>query len=571
MVHLQAPPEIEEPMGLFPTTLEAADQIARQLADRKHDWARVEIPQRISYLQQCLSQVTTIAADWVAAACQAKGLSPEDRLAGEEWILGPAALGWNLRSLIASLEANGQPRPQRLQIRQDQTIAQVFPDNWMDQLLWLGYRGEVWLEPGQPTSQGRIYRQANAQGSMALVLGAGNVSAIAPMDSLYKLFAENQVVLLKMNPVNQYLGPFLEQVFQPLRQAGFLAIVYGGVELGRFLCQHPLIDTIHMTGSHRTHDAILWGSSPVEQMHRKTENRPLLDKPITSELGCVTPVLVVPGQWSQSDLEFQARHVAGMVVHNASFNCCAGKVLVTARDWPQRQAFLDCLHRELARVPARHPYYPGAVERYQAFLERYPQAQVWVAEEPEKECPTVPWTVIPDVPPHREEYALSEEAFCGVLAEVSLAGADAPSFLEQAVAFANQQVWGNLSCTVLIDPATQNQYSDQLETAIAALRYGVIGINVWSGAMFLPPALAWGAFPGNPAQEIQSGQGVVHNTYLFDHPQKSVLRAPFRIFPLPLWFSRHRTLRQVGQRFTAFAAQPTWGNLLATAIAAIRA
>jgi len=46
-----------------------------------------------------------------------------------------------------------------------------------------------------------------------VVLGAGNVSSIGPMDTLYKLFAEGQVVILKMNPVNEYLGPFIDEAF----------------------------------------------------------------------------------------------------------------------------------------------------------------------------------------------------------------------------------------------------------------------------------------------------------------------------------------------------------------------
>ncbi len=47
------------------------------------------------------------------------------------------------------------------------------------------------------------------------------------MDALYKLFAEDSVVLLKMNPVNEYMGPILESALSPLRQDGFLEIVYG--------------------------------------------------------------------------------------------------------------------------------------------------------------------------------------------------------------------------------------------------------------------------------------------------------------------------------------------------------
>jgi hypothetical protein len=48
------------------------------------------------------------------------------------------------------------------------------------------------------------------------------------MDALYKLFAEDQVVLLKMNPVNEYPGPFFSQSLRPLIARGFVRIVNGG-------------------------------------------------------------------------------------------------------------------------------------------------------------------------------------------------------------------------------------------------------------------------------------------------------------------------------------------------------
>ena len=67
---------------------------------------------------------------------------------------------------------------------------------------------------------------------VALVLGAGNVSSIGPMDLLYKLFVDNQVVALKVHPVNDYLGPLLAEGFQTLRDWGVLRIVYGGVDVG---------------------------------------------------------------------------------------------------------------------------------------------------------------------------------------------------------------------------------------------------------------------------------------------------------------------------------------------------
>ena len=42
----------------------------------------------------------------------------------------------------------------------------------------------------------------DVKGKVALILGAGNVSSIPPMDALYKSFAEGFVNVVKMNPVN---------------------------------------------------------------------------------------------------------------------------------------------------------------------------------------------------------------------------------------------------------------------------------------------------------------------------------------------------------------------------------
>lgn len=545
------------------TSFERADAIAEQLASRKDAWVQISIPERITYLHECIQGVQAVAQPWTEAACRAKGIAPTTSLAGEEWLTGPMCVVLYIQQLIRALNADGRPQPPNQYTRSDgQIVAQVFPGNLGDRLLWRGFSAEVWIEPGQPSTQGTIYR--NSTGKVAFVLGAGNVSSIAPMDSLHKLFVENQVVMLKMNPVNEYIGPFLEDAFRSLRKDGFFDIVYGGADVGRHLTYHPQIDSVHITGSHHTHDAIVWGSTPEERSRRKATNEPLLSKPITSELGCVTPVLVVPGPWSKADIAFQSRHVASMVAHNASFNCVAAKVLVTARGWHQQKAFLAQLHQELAATPSRQAYYPGAQERYQAFLDRYPRSQA-LAPRTEQ---IVPWTVISESP--QGGYALTHEAFCGVLAEVTLDTVDAGEFLAQAVDFANQKVWGTLSCVLLVHPKTQKAYAAELDQAIANLRYGGIGVNVWTGINYLLGVTTWGAFPGHSLTDICSGRGVVHNTYLFDHPQKSVVHAPFRISPTPAWFATHKNLLELGKRLTTFEADPSWGKFLRVILAALK-
>jgi hypothetical protein len=274
-----------------------------------------------------------------------------------------------------------------------------------------------------------------------------------------------------------------------------------------------------------------------------------------------------------------------MVTQNASFNCNAAKVIVTARGWLQREEFLDALHHELRKTAARKAYYPGARDRHRAFLERYPDAMVLGAVPSDAPDEVVPWTAIPDVPSDAGGYALTNEAFCGIVAEVTLdvaekesgilrerdpGGPSAVRFLERAVAFANERCWGTLSCCLLVHPVTEHDHPDAVSRAVADLRYGGIGINVWPGMIYALVTPSWGAYPGHRAEDIQSGTGVVHNAFLFDHPEKSVVRAPFRIRPTPAWFSDHKNLRELGQRLVAFEAKPSWGAFFGVVRAAIR-
>ncbi len=551
---------------MIATVFHEIDRGLDRLHRHKTSWEQANISQRSSYLQRCVNDTLSVAAEWTIAACQAKGIDPKSALAGEESIAGPLSIIRNLRLLMTALEANGGQFPcETIERENGQIVARVLPVNLFDRLLWLGYRGEVWIEPAHKATQGRIYREPTPS-KVALILGAGNVSGIVAMDVLSKLFVENQVVILKLNPVNDYIGVYLAQAFDSLIQAGWLQIVYGDAQVGEYLCQHSQVETIHITGSHRTHDAIVWGATTSEQQERKANNQPRLTKPITSELGCVTPILVVPGQWSRSDLTFQARQVASTVAHNASFNCASGQVLVTASGWAQRGEFLAAVRQELAQIPSRRAYYPGAQARYQAFLDRYPQSEPLG----ERNSDTVPWTIIPDVPTSAGEYALTEEAFCGVLATVTIEADSATDFLTQAVDFANDRLWGTLSCTILVDGRTRHKFDRELDTAVSNLKYGAIGINIWSAMLFYFGVTIWGAYPGNSIADIGSGIGFVHNAYLFDYPQKSVVYAPFRIFPTPAWFATHKNLLDLARQLLNFEANPTWQHLFFVVIAALK-
>ena len=133
-----------------------------------------------------------------------------------------------------------------------------------------------------------------------------------------------------------------------------------------------------------------------------------------------------------------------------------------------------------------------------------------------------------------------------------------------------------------IHPATRAQLGTDFDRAIADLRYGAIGINIWAGAAFLLPRAAWGAYPGHTYTDVQSGIGVVHNALMFDKPLKTVVSAPFRpfprsvrhgeptLFPKPPWFLTNKTSQATARKLTRFTAAPSPAKLPAIFASALR-
>ena len=75
---------------------------------------------------------------------------------------------------------------------------------------------------------------------------------------------------------------------------------------------------------------------PTQEEIRK----PPCTKRVTAELGCVTPYIIVPGQWTQSDMEYYASEIVAGLVNNNAHNCTKAEIIVTDAAWPQREAFL---------------------------------------------------------------------------------------------------------------------------------------------------------------------------------------------------------------------------------------
>jgi aldehyde dehydrogenase (NAD(P)+) len=376
------------------------------------------------------------------------------------------------------------------------------------------------------------------------------------------------VVVLKLNPVNAYLFEVLTSAMRPLIDAGFLRIVRGGTEVGQYLCNHTLVEDIHITGSAASHDAIVFGTG-ADGKRRKEANNPLNKRPITSELGAVCPTIVVPGPWTTADLRFQAEHVATQKLHNFGFNCIACQIVVLPEEWKLREQFQRELRRVLSAVPDRALYYPGAQKRLDDFAAHYPHVSR-LSSSPSAADRIV--VTLPQ-PGTSDQHAMQQEVFAPALGELLLSAPDAESYLRAAIRYCNENLQGTLGANIVIHPGTLKELGARFEEIIADLHYGCIAVNAWTGLGFLLSRTPWGAFPGHPLNDIQSGRGFVHNTLLFDHPERSVVYAPFRpyprnvlhgsmtLLPRPPWFVTNKRADRIGRLLVEFQYRASWLKL----------
>jgi acyl-CoA reductase-like NAD-dependent aldehyde dehydrogenase len=562
---------------LSPLPPEDIDRKVWQLREAAERFAREPILKKLGWLYQVRERVARASERWVQATCEHTRVAVTSPVAGEAWLNGPVATLRMLRLLsmsLADIQRHGAPRLVGKTRRLDngQLVIPAFPAALYDRGMLPGVHAEVRLDASvvsEEPVQASFYHEARPRGRVALVLGAGNVSSIPALDVLHKLFVEGQVVALKMNPVNEYLGPILEEVMKPLIDQGYLTIVYGGADVGSQLCQHEQIDEIHMTGSDRTHDTIVWGHDKAERDRRRQRGEPLLEKRITSELGNITPVIVVPGPFSERQLQAMAESIAGMVTQNASFNCVAAKMLVLPKGWPAGEALLAALARIFSSVAPRYAFYPGAQERYQALTRDVSLVQTFGAG-PEG---TLPWALIRGLDEHdKSTLHFRMEPFCSILSVVELEHSDASGFLARATEFCNDSLWGTLNAMLFVHPSQlkDSTLSVEVEAAIRALRYGAVGVNQWSAVAYALGSTPWGGHPSSTLEDIQSGLGWVHNTLMLENIEKCVVRGPLDSPVKPLWSPLHRTCHKVGYELCAFEADPDLWRLSKVGFNALR-
>jgi hypothetical protein len=506
------------------------DKFTQILQSHRQEWAQLVIQERLALLDEIRKDMMSVIDKWIQAELEAKGLQPATFPVAEEWTM-LASIFRAIRQIEITLKRidGSVPvvNPKAIKTGPDgRVVLRTFPQTIWDRAIFLNVTGD---------------------------------------DTFHKLFIDLQVVMLKMNPVNAHIGPLIEIGLQSLIQRGFLAVTYGGAEVGAYICNHPLIDELHMTGSDKTYEAVVFGVGD-EGKRRKREHKPIITKPFTAELGNVTPVIVVPGPWKSHDIDEYSKHIGTWLTANAGFACLTPRVIIQHASWPHREVLSNSIREELAKYPNRKAYYPGAYNIHEDFVDAHPEALLLG----ETKSSQLPWTLIPDLDPSvKNDICFRREGFGGITGEVALEGKDIQEYLSTAVEFANSTLWGSLCAILIVHPKSimDPTIAAAVERAITELRYGTIAINMLAFYSSYFMVCPWGAIPGHDIYDIQSGIGRNFNFSMLHGVEKVVVRAPFkRIDPLTI---RAKRAHVFAEKLTFFEVRPSWFKLVDLLIHAI--
>ena len=278
-----APPAPSTPP---PSTARRLDEAVARAREGAAKLLTLSLDERVALARAMQVGYLAIAREIVHAACAAKAIPLGTPLEGEEWTLGPWFVVRQLRLLqqsLLSLKRTGNTPVGELGRTADGRLTvQVFPAG-RDRRHAL-QRASGWMsicEHGVGRARAdRLPRPASTRRSRTTAgwcwCWAPATSTESPsMDVLTKIFNEGKACVLKMNPVNAYLGPFLERALRrrhPARATSRWSMVArrraptwpGTPEWTRFISP----------GRTATYDTIVWGPPGPEREARKRDEPP---------------------------------------------------------------------------------------------------------------------------------------------------------------------------------------------------------------------------------------------------------------------------------------------------------
>ena len=539
------------------------DRFITTLRTKSKEYNSINNVQLASMLEETISNIKEVSFFWATICSDNKGTT-KTPAEGEEWLGGPFASVLATQYYIKSLTNDDDLSEKKY--NSEENSYKVFPNNFIERITFPFIDAKVIFNKSMSFDDINKYRgfskRYDIDPSITLVLGAGNFSSIPYLDVLYHLITRKSVILLKLNPVNEYLKPVFEKVFQNFIERGYIIVTTGNIDESKYMANHPGINHIHLTGSDKTFEDIVYGRELTEKERKSKSLSKINNKPITSELGNVTPIIIHPGKWSTSDIKYQARKIVTAKLNNNGFNCIAAQVVVLPDGWGQTETLIKFVKHYMSKAKERKAYYPDSIERL---------------EKLEKDKGYERVNALSCVTPHltREIKAYSkfeiEEVWSSTIYFKKIEYTSVEDFANKAIDYCNDELWGNLGVSVIIKDHDRKFNKHITNLYVDKLNYGTVAINEWAAIGYIIPQLPWGGFPGNRDNDIQSGQSVVHNSMLFESPLKGVVNTKFRISRIidPPWFVTNKKARRLFKNLTYYQIHNSNINFLKLIFAAL--
>ncbi|CUI85824.1 aldehyde dehydrogenase family protein [Cognatishimia activa] len=499
-------------------------------------WTKVGVVERLALIETIQDNMLTFAEELGDADAAMKNdlagngaVSQAEGIATTLNAMGNTMMG--IRHMYESLVHGEMPQANgSREIGEGLYEVDVYPIHRKDKLLAGKGRGFLHVE-GAPKQVNPLDKPAG----VIAVSGAGNYSSSIEM--AMALFLENKAVIHKPHALNQASDDVWAKVFAPLVDMKALAFIDG--DQGREMAALAGLDAIYFTGSTGVAHAIQDAASA----------------PLVSECGGNNPCLIVPGEWTDKEMEHWAIQIASAGKLNGGAVCGRPQTIITSKNWPQREQFIAALRKAIAEDTfGTATYYPGVDKTKERFLKNQPTAEIL---QPEGGAhPASDFVLIPGI--KEDDFAVTNEAFCQIFSELPLDTENtAEDFLTKATVFCNDKLLGTLGCMLLVDNTTLKANEDRVHQAVNELNYGGIAVNNIPPNIWLNGYLTWGGC-GETTENFVSGVGNFGNGLNFENIKKSVIIDDFAADTFAL--TNRKQIDHLLVNASKFSVDQSWGK-----------
>lgn len=359
------------------------------------------------------------------------------------------------------------------------------------------------------------YEEKCKEGTVSLILGAGNQNFLTLIDIFQRVFIFNECVLVKQHPLRIFLYEPYYHILEPLIEENIVFIIDDyGIDFTKKLITNDFINHIHFTGSENTYKSI--------QETLQNENKSC---DITAELGCVTPWVIFPGEYTENEIKNIAIQLVNAKKNNGGSNCITPQVLILPEKWEQKNILHDLILKEIQNQQTVPCYYPNSIENKKNMMNIYKDNSYVISSTNKLEMTSedddiviIDYGLISNE--KKEGICLKQEAFSPVLVIATIENNNIEEYVNNVINTLNsKQIYGSLSCSLF---CPQDMNNELINKCIYELEYGTIAINIWSLFGYIASTVGgtWGGYYKNS----QSGRGRIGNLFNNQYVSKTIIK-----------------------------------------------